>query len=372
MEEVSIMNEWLTCEEVAEKEEVSVRTIQIRCSKGQLPCEKKGKSWLINRVKYEKLKALRSPGALRNALAFCNNKGGVGKSTCAVMLADRLGFLGHRVLLIDLDPQGNATTMAGLTAYEGNGRPSRGEYKYALHDVMKGKVDELFNEKPEVSIKEAIYTARSFNVLPCDSRSERIKYWLLDWSYKFESAKEIYKIWTESFQYLLLNSLKALENEYDYIIIDTPPEMGWATENALMVATDVVIPIELGRLEISGLDRVFHFITNCSEKNPLLSVLGIVISRYGPHPSRLDQDIELQLRSHPLWGQYIFETIIYRTLLIREATIKAESVFDYWRKGLSHKTVQSIEEFCDELIIKLHNSYDHRLQLGQVPLKASI
>jgi len=359
--------EWLTCEDIAALEGISVRAVQTRCSKGQLPCVKRGKSWLINRTKYEQIKGISeagTTGALKNILAFCNNKGGVGKSTSAVMIADKLSFLGHRVLLVDLDPQGNATTMAGLTAHEGPGRPGRGEYKYALHDVMKGKIDEIFNQKPDVTIKDAIYPARTFYVLPCDTRSERIKYWLLDWCYKFETVKKIYEVWTENFPFLLMNSVKGLEKEYDYIIIDTPPEMGWATENALMIATDVVIPIELGRLEITGLDRVFNFISNCSERNPLLSILGIIISRYGPHPSRLDVDIEHELRAHPVWGQYLFKTIVYRTLLIREATIQAESVFDYWRKGLSQKSLQSIEEFSDELIIKLNNSYQRRLQLG--------
>lgn len=367
-------NRWLSCEVVAEREKKSLRTVQGWCYKGKLPCVKNGNSWLIDRVKYEQLRGLRMiapdgdiktdgyiTGNLKNILVFCNYKGGVGKSTNAVITADRLGFYGNRVLLMDLDPQGSATNMAGLEPHEGVGRPARGEYKYALHDVIKGKFDELFDKEPDIKTSDAIYKSRTFHVLPCDPRSERIKYWLLDWCLRFDTVRDIHKLWTEHFPYFIKRVIDTIEQEYDYIVIDTPPEMGWATENALMAATDVVIPIELGRLEIVGLNGVLNFITNCSEKNPLLSLLGVVISRYGPHQSRLDMDIEAELRAHPVWGKYIFNTIIHRSLLIREATLKTESVFDYWRRGLSPRSIQTIEAFSDELIIKLCNSYERRL-----------
>ena len=366
--------EWVTCEEIASEENISVRAIQDRCKKGLLPCKKDGKKWLIDRVAYEQQtgKRLIAPDKpipritdqnLKSVLVFASAKGGVGKTTLSVVVADKLSILGYQTLLIDMDPQGNATNFSGLIPYKGTNRPGRNEYKEALHDVILGKISQLFNQKENVNIKDAIYPARKFFILPSDHRSERLKYWLTDNSRIFGSGKDIHKLWTEQFPFLLSQALKDVENEYDFIIIDTPPEMGWATENALMAGTDVVVPIELGRFEIIGLDQVYNFISTCSRKNTSLNFLGSVISRFGPHRSRLDSDLEEQIRQDELWGNYIFDTIIMRTLLIREATLSTESVFDYWRKGLSRASLESIEDFTEELLIRLYRRMDEEVAI---------
>lgn len=356
--------EWLSCEEVAEIEGISVRAVQARCARGSLPCKKTGNTWKINKLKYEHQKGKylvahkKEPPksgdpSVKNTIVFSNAKGGVGKTTLSVVTADKLSLLGYKVLLVDMDPQGNATSFAGLQPYKGSSRPSRGEYKEALHDVLLGQVFELFGMENKIRTADAIYQARGFYVLPTDNRAERIKYWLLDNAHAFPTGMDIYNAWTEHFPFLLKYALKEVEQDFDFIIIDTPPEQGWATQNAMMCATDVVIPIELGNFEVVGLEQVFAFIDQCAINNPSLNILGIIISRFGPHRSRLDIDLEDQLRKHDVWGPYMFDTIIYRTLLVREATNSYQSVFEYWRKGMSKDSLQSMDDFTDELIKRI-------------------
>lgn len=366
-------SEWLSCEDVAKLEKKSLRAIQNRCAKGTLPCKKEGKEWKINKKQYEKMwrkellipvgpQAMEQDGSLKNTLIFSNNKGGVGKTTTAIMVCDKLAKLGYRVLLVDMDGQGNSTSLAGLRAYKGSNKPGRNEYRYAIVDVLLGEIHKLFNKPPTIKIEQAIYRARDFYVLPCDDRIDRFKNWLLDNAQSFTSVDDIYNIWKNHFPRLLTYALKNVQNSFDFIVIDTPPSLEWATQSALIAGTDVVIPIELGRFEINGLNRVFKFITECTKYNSGLGILGIVITRYGPHVSNLDKDLEEGLRNHPQFGPLLFDTVILRSLLVREATLKTESFFDYWRKGLPRTAVESLEDFAEELIMKLINS---KIKTGQ-------
>jgi chromosome partitioning protein len=359
-------DEWITCEEFAKLEGISVRAVQARCARGTLPCQKHGNTWKINKTKYDRQKgkylilqkkdknaSTQEDTTVKSTIVFTNAKGGVGKTTLSVVTADKLSMMGYKVLLVDMDPQGNATSFAGLRPYKGSSRPGRGEYKTALHDVLIGKVLELYGQGNTVRTADAIYKAREFYILPTDNRAERIKYWLLDNAHAFPTSMDIYIAWTQQFPFLLKYAIEEVEKDFDFIVIDTPPEQGWATRNAMMCATDVVVPIELGNFEVLGLEQVFAFIDECAKQNPLINILGIVISRFGPHRSRLDTDFEDQLRNHEVWGPYMFDSVIYRTLLVREATNSYQSVFEYWRKGLSKDSVQSLEDFTDELITKL-------------------
>lgn len=359
-------NEWLSCEEIAEMEGILISSVQARCARGSLPCKKADNTWKIDKTKYNQIRgkylvlqkrdnnpSVQGKPAAKSTIVFTNAKGGVGKTTLSVTTADKLSMIGYKVLLVDMDPQGNATSFAGLRPSRCSSRPSRGEYKTALHDVLIGKVFELFGQHNPVQTVDAIYKAREFYILPIDNQAERIKYWLLDNAYAFPTGLDIYDIWTQQFPMLLKYAIEEVEKDFDFVVIDTPPEQGWATKNAMMCATDVVIPIELGNFEVLGLEQVFAFIDECAEQNPLLNILGIVISRFGPHRSRLDSDFEEQLRGHETWGPYMFDSVIYRTLLVREATNSNQSVFGYWRKGLSKDSIQSLEEFTDELITRL-------------------
>lgn len=295
----------------------------------------------------------------RRVIIFSSAKGGVGKTTLSCITADKLADNGYRTLLVDTDAQGNATDLAGMTPYLGNDGPEEGHYKEALHDVILAQVQKIFGQTSSINTRQAIYKARNFDVLPCDHRSERLKYWPQDNAHKFGTGIELYKLWKEKFPILLNSALKEVQDDYDFIIIDTPPELGWATESALKISlagyreTNVIIPIELGGFEIMGLDQVYNFINQCRKENRKLSLLGIVISRFGPRTANIDRDLEEEIRNDPLWGEFIFDTIVTRNLMIREATLSKESIFRYKRRNLKKTLLINPNQFADELLMWL-------------------
>jgi len=305
-------------------------------------------------------KGLGQDGLKRRVIVFTSAKGGVGKTTLSCITADKLADMGYRVLLVDTDAQGNSTDFAGVIPFLGEGAPEEGQYKEAIHDVILSQIQKLFQQPPAVTTQQAIYKARNFHVLPCDHRSERLKYWPQENAHKFETGIQLYKLWKEEFPTLLNSALAEVAENYDFIIIDTPPELGWATENALRVnlqgfaETNAIIPIELGNFEIMGLDQVNNFIIQGAKKNPKLALLGIIISRFGPRKANIDRDLEEEIREDPLWGEYIFETIVTRNLLVREATLSKESVFKYRRTNMKRSLLTNLNQFADELIDRLH------------------
>lgn len=295
----------------------------------------------------------------KRVIVFSSAKGGVGKTTLSCIAADKLADSGYRTLLVDTDAQGNATDLAGMAPYLGGDEPEEGQYREAIHDIVLAQIQKIFDQKPGIDTRQAIYRARNFDILPCDHRSERLKYWPQENAHKFLSGMEVYKLWKEEFPTLLNSALAEVQDDYEFIIIDTPPELGWATESALRinldgyVETNVIIPIELGGFEIMGLDQVYNFIKQCSNENDKLSLLGIVISRFGPRIANIDRDLEEDIRNDSVWGEYIFDTVVTRNLLIREATLSKESVFRYRRKNLKRTLVTNPHQIADELLMWL-------------------
>jgi len=155
------------------------------------------------------------------------------------------------------------------------------------------------------------------------------------------------------FPYLLKYALEEIRDQFDFIIIDTPPSLEFETKNALMAGTDAIIPIELGAFELLGLRNVLKFIEECANDNLVLRVLGVVISRYGPTASNLDKDLEIAVRNDPKIKDLIFETVIMRSLQIREATIEKQSFNKYWRSGLPKKVLDIYDDFTEELLLRI-------------------
>ena len=145
-------------------------------------------------------------------ISFSNQKGGVGKTTSAVNIAASLGVLGHKVLLVDLDPQGNATSGVGI---------SKKSLKKSIHDVLIGKCP----------AKEAIITTEfeNLSIIPAHISLAGAEYNL----YQGEGAERVMK-----------NALDAIKDEYDYIIIDCPPSLSMLTINAMVASDGIIIPMK--------------------------------------------------------------------------------------------------------------------------------
>ncbi len=218
-------------------------------------------------------------------ISFANQKGGVGKTTSAVNIAASLGVLGYKVLLIDLDPQGNATSGVGI-----------------MKKGLKATAFEMLTT--DISTKEVIQTTRfdNLSVIPTHTTLARAEYELGD---------------TENGEYIMKNKLDAVRGDYDYIIIDCPPSLGMLTVNAMTASDGVIIPMQCEFFALEGLSQLMFTISRIKQHyNPTLNVTGILITM---HNNRLLLSVQVinELRKH--YADRLFETTISRNVKVSEA-----------------------------------------------------
>ncbi len=218
-------------------------------------------------------------------ISFANQKGGVGKTTSAVNIAASLGVLGYRVLMVDLDPQGNATT--GVGVFKKN-------LKATIFDLLVEKAD----------IRDTILDTNYDNlkILPTNVALARAEYELSN---------------VENGEYMLKTKLQEVSGDFDYIIIDCPPSLGMLTVNALNASDGVVIPMQCEFFSLEGLSQLMHTVARIkTHYNPTLNVTGILITMCN---SRLLFSVRVieELRKH--YADKIFETTISRNVKVSEA-----------------------------------------------------
>lgn len=222
---------------------------------------------------------------MASILAIANQKGGVGKTTTAVNLAASLARMNKRVLLVDLDPQGNATMGSGI---DKNGIST------GVYDVLLGEAsaEEARARNPEVG----------FDVLPGNADT---------------TAAEVELMKAESGETRLKQALEPLAARYDYILIDCPPSLNMLTLNALVAAEGVFIPMQCEYYALEGLSALSQTISAItSSVNPRLGIKGIVRTMYDPR-NRLTEEVSDQLKAH--FGQAVFRTVIPRNVRLAEA-----------------------------------------------------
>ncbi|MBR2722642.1 MAG: ParA family protein [Clostridia bacterium] len=218
-------------------------------------------------------------------ISFANQKGGVGKTTSAVNVAASLGILGYKVLLIDLDPQGNATSGVGI-----------------LKKNLKVTVFDLLTTD---ATAESVTVQTGFDhldVIPTHTTLARAEYELGD---------------TENGEYIMKNKLESVRDKYDYIIIDCPPSLGMLTVNAMTASDGVVIPMQCEFFALEGLSQLMFTIGRIkSHYNKDLNVTGILITM---HNNRLILSTQVirELRKH--YADKLFETTISRNVKVSEA-----------------------------------------------------
>jgi chromosome partitioning protein len=218
-------------------------------------------------------------------IAITNQKGGVGKTTTSVNLAAALAHVKRRVLLIDIDPQGNATMGSGV---------DKNQLTATLNEVLLG----------EASIQEAIVqeTNAGYKLLPANSSL---------------TAAEIALLNSEERGEMLKQKLKAVEQEFDYIFIDCPPSLNMLTLNALVAANDVLIPMQCEYYALEGLAALIETIQQLQQTaNPKLKVFGILRTMYDPR-NRLALEVTEQLQEH--FADVLFKTVIPRNVRLAEA-----------------------------------------------------
>ena len=218
-------------------------------------------------------------------ISFANQKGGVGKTTSAVNIAASLGVLGYKVLLIDLDPQGNATSGVGI-----------------MKKTLKTTALEMITT--DIPASEAVIKTNYDNlwVIPTHTTLARAEYELGD---------------RENGEFVMKEKLEALRASYDYILIDCPPSLGMLTVNAMTASDGVIIPMQCEFFALEGLSQLMFTISRIKQHyNKALNVTGILITM---HNNRLLLSVQVinELRKH--YADRLFETTISRNVKVSEA-----------------------------------------------------
>lgn len=241
-------------------------------------------------------------------IALANQKGGVGKTTTTINLAAGLGKMGKQVLIVDIDPQGNASSGLGLD----------------IHSLQR-TIYEVFLE--DISIAEAVVPCSAHNVqiVPANVNLSGIELDLLE---------------MEEREYVLKKNLVQVSERYDFVLIDCPPNLGILTLNALCAATGVLIPLQTEYYALEGLTQLMKVIGLVQKSlNPALVLYGVVLTMFDQRTTLSNQVVE-DVRSH--FKDRVYESIIPRSVKLSEAPSFGKSIFDYAPESAGAKTYETL------------------------------
>lgn len=236
---------------------------------------------------------------MSQTIAILNQKGGVGKTTTAINLAAYLQKLSKSVLLVDLDPQGNATSGLGL---------DKNHLEGGTYELLLGQTDLTQAVKPVPSC--------DFYIIPTNPSL---------------AAAEVELVNKPNREMLLKNALK--QATYDYIIIDCPPALSLLTVNALTAADSIIIPVQAEYYAMEGLGQLLQVFQQVKQNlNPKLEIMGVLVTMFDSRTSLSDQ-VLTEVKKH--FTDKLFKTVIPRNVRLAEAPSYGQTILqhDKWSKG---------------------------------------
>ena len=250
-------------------------------------------------------------------IAIANQKGGVGKTTTSINLTSALAEKGKKILLIDADPQGNATSGYGI---------NKNELDNTIYELMLGECS-----IQDVIIKDVI---ENVSIIPANVNLAAIEIELID---------------TNKKEFILKNEIDYISDKYDFIIIDCPPSLSTLTVNAMTTANSVLVPIQCEYYALEGLSQLIYTVNLVRERlNPELDIEGVVFTMYD---SRTNLSMQVVENVKNNLSQYVFETVIPRNIRLAEAPSHGIPINKYDAKSAG-------AEAYDNLALEIINRKD--------------
>ena len=245
-------------------------------------------------------------------ISIANQKGGCGKTTTAANLGALLAHK-HRVLLVDIDPQGNLTTHFGI---------SKADLRYTIYDTMlNGRIEQAIMQKDGVDIVPSTIDLAGAEV---------------------ELTGKIGR------EYILDNELKRISRKYDYILIDTPPSLGVLTINALVASDYVLIPVQAEFFALEGLTqlmRVIELVNSRLSRN--LKLLGMVLTMFNSR-TRSSREVLEDVRKH--YSKNLLKTVIPRNVTITDSTMAGSPVVKYRKNAPASKSYIALAKEIERIL----------------------